>query len=673
MATIAAPAFAAPTERTEGGLRSWLGTTDHKRIGYLYFFTSLSFLLWGGGEAMLIRWQLHAPNMHFLSANVYNQIFTMHGTTMIFLVIMPLSAAFFNLLVPLQLGARDVAFPRLNAFSYWVYLLGGLLITIPILFNAGPDGGWFGYAPLTTNTYSPGLNIDFWAIGLQILGISSLATAFNFLTTMINMRAPGMNLMRMPMFSWMAFVVMFLIILAFPVITIAVVFLVFDRFFGTQFYEIQAGADPLLWQHLFWIFGHPEVYILILPAFGLVSEVLPTFSRKPLFGYPVMVYSGILIGFLAFGVWAHHMFAVGMGPIADTVFSVTTMLIAIPTGVKIFNWIFTMWGGSIRFSTAMLFAIALVGMFTIGGISGVMHASPPADLQQTDTYFIVAHFHYVLVGGSLMGLFAGVYYYYPKLMGRLMDEGLGKWHFWLNFLGSNLAFFPMHFSGMLGMPRRVYTYDANQGWDNFNLASSIGAFIMGAATLIFIYNFLVSRKRGQVAGNDPWGAGTLEWSIPSPPPIYNFAKIPRVTSRYPMWDLKAPHLASEVPHSRSGDKTVDVEVASAHVGRTSVPGAGGRADSVSGAALREAVRIPTAEELGIPIPYTTTKPFFCALGISVMFAGLIITRVDWVPGWVVLAIGVATFVGSLLWWLTSPLEPAHEAHGAHAAEPAHAH
>ncbi len=667
MATIAAPAFAAPTERTEGGLRSWFGTTDHKRIGYLYFFTSLSFLLWGGAEAMIIRLQLMGPNRHIVTPNVYNQLFTMHGTTMIFLVVMPLSAAFFNLLIPLQIGARDVAFPRLNAFSYWVYLLGGLVISLPILFSLGPDGGWFGYAPLTTNTYSPGLNIDFWAIGLQILGISSLATAFNFATTIINMRAPGMNLMRMPMFSWMAFVVMFLLILAFPVITIAVVFLVFDRFFGTNFYTIQAGADPLLWQHLFWIFGHPEVYILILPAFGLVSEVLPTFSRKPLFGYPVMVYSGILIGFLGFGVWAHHMFAVGMGPIADTVFSVTTMLIAIPTGVKIFNWIFTMWGGSLRFTTAMLFAIALVGMFTIGGISGIMHASPPADLQQTDTYFIVAHFHYVLVGGSFMGLMAGLYYYFPKLTGRLLNEPLGKVHFWTNLVGANLAFFPMHYSGMLGMPRRIVTYDANQGWDTFNLLSSIGAFTMGAATLVLVYNILVSRKRGALAGNDPWGGGTLEWSIPSPPPIYNFAKIPRVTSRYPMWDLKSPQLAADVPHTRAGDKAVEVDLASARVAGASPAGAGARPQPQPTAVrAQDAMRIPTAEELGIPIPYTTTKPFFTALGITIMFCGLILTRVYWTPGWVVLAAGVSTFIGSLYWWLTSPLEPAHEAHGAHA-------
>src|SRR3982074_934951 len=343
----------------------------------------------------------------------------MHGTPMIFLAIMPLSAVFFNYLIPLQIGARDVAFPRLNAFSYWVFLLGGLFMNASWFVHAAPNGGWFGYAPLTTMDFSPGLNIDFWVIGLQILGVSSLAAAFNFITTIINMRAPGMNLMRMPMFTWNAFVVQFLLVLAFPVITIALVFLQFDRFFGTQFYEIGAGADPLLWQHLFWIFGHPEVYILILPAFGLVSEILPTYSKKPLFGYPVMVYSGILIAALGFGVWAHHMFAVGMGPIADTFFGLTTMLIAIPTGVKIFNWIATVAQGAIRYTTAMLFGIGLVALFTIGGISGIMHASPPADLQQTDTYFIVAHFHYVLFGGSIMGIFAGIYHYFPKIMGRM--------------------------------------------------------------------------------------------------------------------------------------------------------------------------------------------------------------------------------------------------------------
>ncbi|HZK78094.1 MAG TPA: cbb3-type cytochrome c oxidase subunit I, partial [Gemmatimonadaceae bacterium] len=436
MATTAVPAQAAHLNTAaydkRSGIWGWITTVDHKRIGVLYLFTALAFFLIGGLEAEIIRLQLQGPNGHVVSAELYNQLFTMHGTTMIFLAVMPLSAAFFNFLIPLQIGARDVAFPRLNAFSYWVYLFGGIFITLPILFNVAPNGGWFGYAPLTTKPFAPGLNIDFWVIGLQILGVSSLAAAFNFITTIINLRAPGMSLMRMPMFTWMSFIVQFMLILAFPVVTIALVFLLLDRFFGTQFYEAAAGADPLLWQHLFWIFGHPEVYILVLPAFGLVSEALPTFSRKPLFGYPVMVYSGMLIGVLGFGVWAHHMFAVGMGPIGDSVFSLTTMLIAIPTGVKIFNWIGTMVQGQLRFTTSMLFAIGLIALFTIGGISGVMHSSPPADLQQTDTYFIVAHFHYVLFGGSIMGIFAGMYLYFPKITGRLMDEKLGKIHFWIN-------------------------------------------------------------------------------------------------------------------------------------------------------------------------------------------------------------------------------------------------
>src|SRR5213075_3086281 len=423
MATAAvSPGYTHAGEESTSGLWSWLTTVDHKRIGALYMDTALAWFGIGGLEAEIMRWQLKGPNGHVVSAARFNELFTMHGTTMIFLVVMPLSAAFFNFLIPLQIGARDVAFPRLNAFSYWVYLFGSLFMNCSWLIGQAPNGGWFGYAPLTTMQYSPGLNIDFWMLGLQILGVSSLAAAFNFITTIINMRAPGMNLMRMPMFTWMAFIVQFLLVLAFPVITIALVFLQFDRFFGTNFYAMTAGADPLLGQLLFWIFGHPEVYILILPAFGLVSEVLPAFSRKPLFGYPVMVYSGMLIAFLGFGVWAHHMFAVGMGPIADTLFAVTTMLIGIPTGVKIFNWIFTMWGGDLRFTTAMKFAIALVALFTIGGISGVPQASPPADLQQTDTYFIVAHFHYVLFGGSMMGLFGGVYYYYPKFTGRMMSE-----------------------------------------------------------------------------------------------------------------------------------------------------------------------------------------------------------------------------------------------------------
>ena len=536
-----APGHAPEPYSEQSGLWSWLTTVDHKRIGILYLYTALGFFIWGGMEAVIIRAQLGAPNQHIVSAEFYNQLFTMHGTTMIFLAIMPLSAAFFNFLIPLQIGARDVAFPRLNAFSYWVYLFGGLFISIPILFAVAPNGGWFGYAPLTTRAYSPGVNIDFWVIGLQILGISSLAAAFNFLTTIINLRAPGMTLMRMPMFTWMAFIVQVLLVLAFPVITIALVFLLFDRFFGTNFYNtVSAGADPLLWQHLFWIFGHPEVYILILPAFGLVSEVLPTYSKKPLFGYPVMVYSGILIAVLGFGVWAHHMFAVGMGPIADTFFGLTTMLIAIPTGVKIFNWIATMAQGSIRYTTSMMFGIALVALFTIGGISGIMHASPPADLQQTDTYFIVAHFHYVLVGGSIMGIFAGIYHYFPKITGRMLNERLGQIHFWLTFIAMNLTFFPMHFSGMLGMPRRIYTYEADRGWGVFNMICTVGVVFQAVAILIFLWNIARSLAKGRIAGNDPWDAWTLEWVVTSPPPAYNFAKLPVVQSRRPLWDFKHP-------------------------------------------------------------------------------------------------------------------------------------
>jgi cytochrome c oxidase subunit 1 len=653
MATAAtAPSYAGAAHEEHTGWKAWLTTVDHKKIGTLYLHTALAFFVIGGAEAVLMRYQLMRPNMQAVSAEYFNQLFTMHGTTMIFLVIMPLSAAFFNFLIPLQIGARDVAFPRLNAFSYWVYLLGGLFITIPIFFAVAPDGGWFGYAPLTNRTYSPGQNQNFWVLGLQILGISSLAAGFNFATTVINMRAPGMTLMRMPMFTWMSFVTQFLIILAFPVITIALFFLQFDRFFGTNFYNVTAGADPLLWQHLFWVFGHPEVYILILPAFGLISEVLPTFSKKPLFGYPVMVYSGILIGFLGFGVWAHHMFAVGMGPVADTVFSLTTMLIAIPTGVKIFNWIATMWGGQIRFTTAMKFAISLIAMFTIGGISGISHASPPSDLQQTDTYYIVAHFHYVLFGGSIMGIFAGIYHYFPKMYGRMMDEKLGTWHFWITFIAFNLTFFPMHFAGMLGMPRRIYTYAAGQGWDTFNMLSSIGAFLMVPMMLLFLYNFFKSKKSGQPVGDNPWDAATLEWSIPSPPPEYNFAQIPMVSSRYPLWDLTHPERTSEIPHTHEG-----WDAAKRRTGEH-VTTAGAHESDVAPMHIEKERK--TAHELGIPMPFPTIVPLWVALGMVVMIGGLPFMYAGQnVAAYALIAIGAVVMVSQLYNWLTSPLEPEH--------------
>jgi len=627
MATIAA---APPYTQTkpvpaQTGLWSWLTTVDHKRIGALYLISGLFFFIFGGLEAAIIRAQLATPNGRLVTADMYNQLFTMHGTTMIFLAVMPMSAAFFNFLIPLQIGARDVAFPRLNAFSYWIYLLGGIFITAPIFLWMAPDGGWFGYAPLSTKAYSPQHNMDFWVLGLQILGISSLAAGFNFITTIINMRAPGMSLMRMPIFTWMSFVVQFLVVLAFPVITVALVFLQFDRFFGTNFYTIAKGADPLLWQHLFWVFGHPEVYILILPAFGLVSEVLPTFSKKPLFGYPVMVYSGILIGFLGFGVWAHHMFSVGMGPIADAVFSLATMLIAIPTGVKIFNWMATMWGGTIRFTVAMKFAIALVAMFTIGGISGVMHSSAPADLQQTDTYFVVAHFHYVLYGGSIFGLFAGIYYYFPKVTGRFLSEKLGNWHFWISLVGMNLTFFPMHFSGLLGMPRRYYQYDAGQGFEIFNLMSTAGTAILIVGTLFGLINVIKSWKGGAPASSNPWGAATLEWTIPSPPPDYNFAEIPTVKSRYPLWNMAdGEPLVHETTHAEEAGR-----------------------------------RIPTSQELGIVMPNPSIWPLITAAGLLVMFCGLLFMDSSVPTAVGVMLLGTVWWVGALYKWLLTPLEDHH--------------
>jgi len=534
------------------GLWSWITTVDHKRIGILYGVSALVFFLVGGVEALIIRLQLARPHGTVVSAETFNALFTMHGTTMVFLAVMPFSAAFFNYMIPLMIGARDVAFPRLNALSYWIFLLGGLFINASFLVGAPPDGGWFGYTSLTLRQFSPGMSIDFWVLGLQILGASSVMAGVNFITTILNMRAPGLTLMRMPVFVWMSLVVQFLIVLAFPPITIGLVFLMFDRFFGTHFYDVAAGGDVILWQHLFWIFGHPEVYILILPAFGIVSEVLPTFARKPLFGAPVVIYSGVLIGFFGFGVWAHHMFAVGMGPVADAVFSVGTMLIAIPTGVKIFNWLATLWGGTIRPTVAFHYAAGLIALFTVGGLSGVMHSSPPVDLQQTDSYFVVAHFHYVLIGGSLFGLLAGAYYWWPKITGRLLDERLGKVQFWILVVGFNLTFFPQHYLGAIGMPRRIYTYGPGRGWEFWNLMSTVGAFGIGLSILLFLVNAVRSR-RGPAAPADPWDGRTLEWRTSSPPPVHNFDTIPPVYGRDTFWrekhgDSRGRRMTPPPPH-----------------------------------------------------------------------------------------------------------------------------
>ncbi|HEX2850709.1 MAG TPA: cytochrome c oxidase subunit I [Acidimicrobiales bacterium] len=520
------------------GFWGWITTIDHKRIGILYGVTAFIFFLAGGIEALLVRTQLAQPDNHFLTADTYNQLFTMHGTTMIFLVVMPLSAAFFNYFTPIMIGAGDVAFPRLNSFSYWTFLLGGLVLYSSFLFGGAPNGGWFAYPPNTGIAFSPGHGLDYYVMGLIITGIASTVGAVNFITTILNLRAPGMTLMRMPIFVWMTLVANFLLLFALPVITIAVVLLFFDRNFGTNFFNPAAGGEPLLWQHLFWLFGHPEVYILILPAMGMVSEILPVFSRKPLFGYPVMVFSGIAIGFMGWGVWAHHMFSAGLGPVAVSAFSITTMFIAVPTGVKIFNWLGTMWGGSLRFTTAALFAIGFIAMFTIGGLSGVTHAVSPHDRQQTDTYYIVAHFHYVLFGGSLFGIMGAVYYWYPKIFGRMLNEKIGKWHFWTWIIGFNMTFGPMHFIGLQGQPRRTYTYPKALGLGTWNLIATIGAYIIAISVLIFIGNVIYTKLRGPLAPPDPWDARTLEWSIPSPPPPYNFEQVPVVHSVDDWWHRK---------------------------------------------------------------------------------------------------------------------------------------
>lgn len=610
-ATVAAPPHVA-AHKEPTGLWSWITTVDHKRIGVMYGISAFLWFLVGGLEAVLVRLQLAVPNNDLLSADFYNQLFTMHALTMIFLALMPLTAAFFNYIVPLQIGARDVAFPRLNALSFWIFLLGSIFINIGFvlpLFGGEPQApnvGWYAYAPLTTRPFNPGLNADFYVLGLQIVGLSSIIASINFIVTIINLRAPGMRLMRMPIFTWMTLVTSVLIVTAMAVFTIAVTQLMFDRLFGTNFHNIAKGADPLLWQHIFWMFGHPEVYILIIPILGMVSETLPTYSRKPLFGYNVMVFSGILIGWLGWGVWSHHMFATGMGPIADSFFSLSTMLIAIPTGIKIFNYLGTMWGGSLRFTTSMLFSIAFIAMFTIGGISGVMHSVAPADLQQNDTYFVVAHIHYVFFGGTVLGLWAGVYYWYPKVTGRLLSERLGQGHFWLTLIGMNLTFFPMHFLGLYGMPRRIFTYQDNLGFNEMNLLATGGALLIAVATLIFAANLFTAWKWGKVAGPNPWGAATLEWSIPSPPPVYNFRTIPTVHSRLPLWEGDSDKVG--IPHGRAEEDTEQVTMGGTKVAELIDP---------------DDENKMSAHDLGIHLPPPSYWPIVLAIAISMTFGGLI--------------------------------------------------
>ncbi len=601
------------------GVWGWITTIDHKRIGILYGATALVFFVVGGIEALFMRWQLSSPDNTVVDPSTFNQLFTMHGTTMIFMVVMPFGAAFFNYMVPLMIGARDVAFPRLNAFSYWMFLFGAVLMHASFLTRSAPDVGWFAYSPLTSSQFSGGNGVDYWILGLQVLGIASLAAGFNFVITIINMRAPGMTLMRMPLFIWMTLIVSFLIIFAFPVITVAITLLLFDRLVGTNFFDVAAGADPILWQHLFWVFGHPEVYILILPAMGIVSDILPTFARKPLFGYATVVLAGVVIAFLGFGVWSHHMFTTGLGPWADSAFSFATMLIAVPTGVKVFNWVATLWGGSIQFKTPLLFAVGFISMFLLGGLSGIMHAVVPVDTQQQDTYFIVAHLHYVLFGGSIFGLLAGIYYWFPKMSGKMLDERLGKLNFWLTLIGFNLTFMPMHVLGVMGMLRRIYTYSADQGWGTLNFIVTMGSLVLAFSILLFLINLIKSLRNGEPAGDNPWGAGTLEWATSSPPPLYNFARIPVVTSREPLWN--EDHSVGAAQASHQGE-----------------------------------------QEEHIHMPSPSYWPIVLAMGLALSAGGLIVWQFHVIGGLTMIASSLALALYSVYRWAFEPPTAAEASH-----------
>ena len=528
-------------------LHSWVITVDHKKLGILYVLYSLAFLLVGGVEAICIRIQLSRPGMHFLDGATFNRFFTMHGTTMVFLVGMPMVFGFANYAVPLMIGARDMAFPRLNAFSFWLTAFGGIFLYFSFIGGFGlygmgsaPDVTWWAYAPLTARAFSPGHGTDYWALALIVSGFGTLGTAINIIATVVSMRCKGMTLMRMPLFPWLMFVVSGLTLITITPLTASQLMLLVDRYLGGHFFDTQAGGSAVVWMHFFWIFGHPEVYVLVLPAFAVASEVIPVFSRKAIFGYPAMVAASASIAFVSVSVWAHHMFTVGMTSASNAFFTLSTMVVGIPTGIKIFNWIATMWGGKIRFATPMLFCIALLFQFLCAGLTGIIQSVVPVDWQLHNSYFVIAHFHYVLVGATVMGIFAGIYYWYPKATGRMLSETLGKWHFWLFVIGFHITFDTMHFLGILGMPRSIYTYEGDRGWGTINLVVSIGGLIQGVAVLIFAYNLVRSYFRGRIAGNDPWDAWTLEWSVPSPPPEYNFAVEPVVRSRRPLWDMKHP-------------------------------------------------------------------------------------------------------------------------------------
>jgi cytochrome c oxidase subunit I+III len=545
MASIATPRAERRVERLgriweeRPGLVGWLTTVDHKRIGILYFFTSLVFFAAGGVEALLIRTQLVGPNGSVLTPSAFNEVMTMHGVTMIFLFVIPISTgAFGNYLLPLMIGARDMAFPRMNALGFWIFAASGIFMYASFAVGDAPNAGWFDYVPLASKAYNPGKNIDFYALGLIFNGIATTATAINFIVTIFKLRAPGMSLNRMPLFCFAILAVSFALVFALPPLNTALVFLELDRALGFHFFDVAAGGDSVLWQHLFWIFGHPEVYIIILPAFGIATAIIPTFTRRRMVAFPLVALAEILVAFIGFGVWAHHMFAVGLATIATVYFAAASLIIVIPSGIQLFAWITTIVTGRPRFQTPLLWIVGFIVLFLLGGLTGVMFAAIPFDQQLTDTYFVVAHFHYVIFGAAVFPILGGMYYWFPKVTGRMYDERAGKISFWLTFLGMNLTFFPMHIVGLEGMPRRQYTYPGGLGWTGLNLLESVGAYILAVGLLLVVVNLAVSLFRGAPAGNDPFGGDTLEWSTTSPPPHYNYAVIPKVTSPYPMWDAE---------------------------------------------------------------------------------------------------------------------------------------
>jgi cytochrome c oxidase subunit I+III len=606
------------------GVPGFFSTIDHKRIGKRYIYTCFIFFAVSGVMALVMRLQLAGSDNTVLSASAYNELFTVHGTTMIFLFNTPVLAGFGNYLLPMMIGTRDMAFPRLNAFSYWVFVLAGVFFYSSFLVGSAPDGGWFAYTPLTDKTYSPGLNLDFWGLGVAFVGISTTVGAVNFIVTTFKLRAPGMSLNRLPMFVWSMLVFSFMVIFAVPAVTLAAGLLELDRLFDTTFFVPKAGGSTLLYQHLFWFWGHPEVYILFVPAAGMVSMIIPVFSRRPLAGYLWVAASLVAIGFISFGVWVHHMFATGMPALALSFFAAVSLIIAIPSGVQFFAWIATMWHGAVRFTTPMLFALGFLLVFLLGGITGVMVAVLPFDWQATDSYFIVAHFHYVLNGAVVFPIFAALYFWLPKITGRMLNERLGHVSFWTMFIGFNVAFFPMHILGFLGMPRRIYTYSSGLGWDALNLVVTLGSFAFGFGVLLTIINMAVSHFRGARAPDNPWEADTLEWATSSPPPDYNFEAVPVVASRHPLWDQQP------LPVADSGldDATRAFGPAGAHAHTTPITGG-----------------LRAAPERMMRIPEPTILPFVFAAGLAVFVVGLLAQAI------VVGVAGLALGMVGLAWWV----------------------